>query len=151
MSRYLTLELPKVPTDTNTARFYSSMGNPSGVKGLTILCQLLSPHKQVRVDPTRRPSLGFPTVLQGYPRHVQHNTPLLRQMDADFQHAVQSVLITLITSPSFRVGEECWIHASTLCVSVYIHHYSPPLRGIVAYQYLPNQWIAIFARFDWLP
>ena len=26
-----------------------------------------------------------------------------------------------------RVGEERWIYTSTLRVSVYIHHYSPPL------------------------
>jgi len=32
-----------------------------------------------------------------------------------------------------RVGEERWIYTSTLRVSVYIHHYSPPLRGIVVY------------------
>ena len=30
-----------------------------------------------------------------------------------------------------RVGEERWIYTSTLHVSVYIHHYSPPLWGIV--------------------
>ena len=35
-----------------------------------------------------------------------------------------------------RVGEERWIYTSMLRVSVYIHHYSPPLRGIVVY-YLP--------------
>ena len=34
---------------------------------------------------------------------------------------------------TLRVGEERWIYTSTLCVSVYIHHYSPPLRGIVVY------------------
>ena len=28
-----------------------------------------------------------------------------------------------------RVGEERWIYSSTLRVSVYIHHYSPPLGG----------------------
>ena len=33
--------------------------------------------------------------------------------------------------PSDLVGEERWIYTSTLRVSVYIHHYSPPLRGIV--------------------
>ena len=32
-----------------------------------------------------------------------------------------------------RVGEERWIYTSTLRVSVYIHHYSPPLWGIVVY------------------
>ena len=30
-----------------------------------------------------------------------------------------------------RVGEERWIYTSTLRVSVYIHHYSPPLWVIV--------------------
>ena len=34
-------------------------------------------------------------------------------------------------SDLIRVGEERWIHTSTLRVSVCIHHYSPPLRGIV--------------------
>ena len=29
------------------------------------------------------------------------------------------------------VGEERWIYTSTLRVSVYMHHYSPPLRGRV--------------------
>ena len=36
------------------------------------------------------------------------------------------------TSP-LQVGEEWWIYTVTLRVSVYIHHYSPPLRGIVVY------------------
>ena len=40
---------------------------------------------------------------------------------------------TKTTIPSCRVAEEWWIYASTLRVSVYIHHYSPPLRGIVVY------------------
>ena len=35
------------------------------------------------------------------------------------------------TTTLLRVGEERWIYTSTLRVSVYIHHYSPPLRGIV--------------------
>ena len=34
---------------------------------------------------------------------------------------------------TLRSGEEPWIYTSTLRVSVYIHHYSPPLRGIVVY------------------
>ena len=33
--------------------------------------------------------------------------------------------------PSDLVNEEWWIYTSTLRVSVYIHHYSPSLRGIV--------------------
>ena len=37
------------------------------------------------------------------------------------------------TTITLRVGEEWWIYTSTLRVSVYIHHYSPPLRGIVVY------------------
>ena len=35
------------------------------------------------------------------------------------------------TTIPIRVGEEQWIYTSTLHVSVYIHHYSPALRGIV--------------------
>ena len=40
---------------------------------------------------------------------------------------------TKTTIPHNRVGEERWIYTSTLRVSVYIRHYSPPLRGIVVY------------------
>ena len=48
-------------------------------------------------------------------------------------------LINTETTIPFRVGEERWIYTSMLRVSVYIHHYSPPLRGIVVYyhHYLP--------------
>ena len=44
-----------------------------------------------------------------------------------------SDLVNTKTTIPLRVGEERWIYASTLRVSVYIHHYSPPLRGIVVY------------------
>ena len=37
------------------------------------------------------------------------------------------------TTIPLGVGEERWIYTSTLRVSVYIHHYSPSLRGIVVY------------------
>ena len=60
-----------------------------------------------------------------------------------------SDLVNTKTTIPLRVVEERWIYTSTIRVSVYIHNYSPPLWGIVAY--LPKQWIAIFARFDWLP
>ena len=40
-----------------------------------------------------------------------------------------SDLINTKTTIPLRVGEERWI--STLPISVYIHHYSPPLWGIV--------------------
>ena len=39
-------------------------------------------------------------------------------------------LVNTKTTIPLRVGEERWINTSTRCVSVYIHHYSPPLRGI---------------------
>ena len=42
-----------------------------------------------------------------------------------------SDLVNTKTTIPLRVGEERWRYTSTLCVSVYIHHYSPPLRGIV--------------------
>ena len=44
-----------------------------------------------------------------------------------------SDLVNTKTTTPLRVGEERWIYNSTLRVSVYIHHYSPPLRGIVVY------------------
>ena len=42
-----------------------------------------------------------------------------------------SDLLSTKTTIPLRFGEERWIYTSTLHVSVYIHHYSPPLRGIV--------------------
>ena len=44
-----------------------------------------------------------------------------------------SDLVNTKTTIPLRVGEEWWIYTSTLRVSVYIHHYSPSLRGIVVY------------------
>ena len=44
-----------------------------------------------------------------------------------------SDLVHTKTTIPLRVGEERWIYTSKLHVSVYIHHYSPPLRGIVVY------------------
>ena len=43
------------------------------------------------------------------------------------------------TKATIRFGEEQWIYTSMLCVSVYTHHYSPPLRGIVVY-YCTDIW-----------
>ena len=37
-----------------------------------------------------------------------------------------SDLVNTKTTIPLRVGEERWIYTSTLCVSIYIHHYSPP-------------------------
>ena len=47
-----------------------------------------------------------------------------------------SDLVNTKTSTPLRVREEWWIYTSSLHVSVYIHHYSPPLRGIVLYRLL---------------
>ena len=49
-----------------------------------------------------------------------------------------SDLVKTKTTNPLRVGEERWIYTSTLRVSVYIRHYSPPLRGIVVY-YVTHQ------------
>ena len=57
-----------------------------------------------------------------------------------------SDLVNTKTTIPLRVGEEWWIYTSTLRFSVYIHHYSPPLRGIVVhyteqiYVYDVNTW-----------
>ena len=42
-----------------------------------------------------------------------------------------SDLVNTKTTIPLMVGEELWMYTSMLCVSVYIHHYSPPLWGIV--------------------
>ena len=44
-----------------------------------------------------------------------------------------SNLVNTKTTIPLRVGEERRIYTSTLRVSVYIHHYSPPLREIVVH------------------
>ena len=44
-----------------------------------------------------------------------------------------SDLVNSKTTIPLRVREERWINTSTLRVTVSIHHYSPPLRGIVVY------------------
>ena len=44
-----------------------------------------------------------------------------------------SDLVNTKTTIPLRVGEERWIYTSMLRISVYIHHYSPPLRGIFVY------------------
>ena len=44
-----------------------------------------------------------------------------------------SDLVNTKTTIPLRVGEERRIYTETQSVSVYIHHYSPPLRGIVVY------------------
>ena len=46
-----------------------------------------------------------------------------------------SDLVNTNTTIPLRIGEEryIFIYTSTFCVSVYIHHYPPPLRGIVVY------------------
>ena len=40
-------------------------------------------------------------------------------------------MVNTKTTIPFRVGEERWLYTSTL--RVYIHHYSPPFRGIVVH------------------
>ena len=42
-----------------------------------------------------------------------------------------SDLVNTKTTIPLRVAEERWIYTSTLRILIYIHHYSPSLRGIV--------------------
>ena len=51
------------------------------------------------------------------------------EIEEAFSHP--SDLVNTKRTIPLRVGEERWIYTSTLRVLVYIHHYSPPLRGIV--------------------
>ena len=52
-----------------------------------------------------------------------------------------SDLLNTKTTTPLRVGEERWIYISTPRVSVYILHYSPPLRGILVY----TCWLSIIS------
>ena len=49
-----------------------------------------------------------------------------------------SDLVNTKTAIPLRVGEEQWIYTSTLRISVYIHHHSPPLQRIVVYIIFPG-------------
>ena len=60
-----------------------------------------------------------------------------------------SDLVNTKTAIHLRVGEERWIYTSTLRVSVSIHHYSPPLRGIVVYYYMANPVLGKSPCSDW--
>ena len=44
-----------------------------------------------------------------------------------------SDLVNTETTIPLSVGEERWIYTLMLRILVYIHHYSPPFRGIVVY------------------
>ena len=50
-----------------------------------------------------------------------------------------SDLVNTKTTIPLKVGEERWIYTSTLRVSVYIYHYSPPLREIYIYIFIIHQ------------
>ena len=55
-------------------------------------------------------------------------------------------LVNIKTTITLRVSEEQWIYTETRSVEVYIHHYSPPLRGIVKYYSTPLQGIVVYYR-----
>ena len=61
--------------------------------------------------------------------------PFTKVLEEEIEEAFfyPSDLVNTKTTIPLRVAEERWIYNSTLRVSVYIHHYSPPLRGIVVY------------------
>ena len=56
------------------------------------------------------------------------------EIEETFSHP--SDLVNTKTTIPRRVGEERWIYTKMRSVKVYIHHYSPPLRGIVVYYFL---------------
>ena len=56
---------------------------------------------------------------------------VLEEIKTAFFFFYPSDLVNTKTTILLRVGEERWIYTSTLRVSIYIHHYSPALRGIV--------------------
>ena len=62
-----------------------------------------------------------------------------------------SNLVNTKTTIPLRVGEEQRIYTSTLRVLVDIHHYSPPLRGIVVHYYYYVSPLAFFKMVVWYP
>ena len=58
-----------------------------------------------------------------------------------------SDLVNTKTTVPLRVGEERCIYTSTLRVSVYTHHYSPPLRRIVVYYSISSKSCVHFFPF----
>ena len=67
---------------------------------------------------------------------AHHFAKVLEEIEEAFFYPPD--LVDTKTTIPLRVGEEQWIYTSTHQVSVYIHHYSPPLRGIVVY-YQPHR------------
>ena len=72
------------------------------------------------------------TVLRTKRKMARHFTKVSEE-EIEEVFFYPSDLVNTKTTILLRVGEEQWIYTSTLRVSAYIHHYSPPLRGIVVY------------------
>ena len=62
---------------------------------------------------------------------MAHRFAKVSEVEIEKASFYPSDLVNTETTIPLRVGEERWIYTSTLGVSVYIHHYSPPLRGII--------------------
>ena len=73
--------------------------------------------------------------------------PFAKVLEEEIEEAFfyPSDVVSTKTTIPLRVGEERWIYTSTLRVSVYIHHYSPPLRGIVVYYWVDFEILIVSA------
>ena len=77
----------------------------------------------------------YPWIFTVFRTERKTARPFAKVSEEEIEEAFvySSDLVNTKTTIPLRVGEEPWIYTSTLRVSVYIHHYSPPLRGIVVY------------------
>ena len=64
---------------------------------------------------------------------MAHRFAKVSEKEIEGAFCYPSDLVNTKTTIPLRVGEERMICTSTLRVSVYIHHYSSPLRGLVVY------------------
>ena len=72
------------------------------------------------------------TVLPTERKMARHFTKVSEE-EIEEAYFFPSDLVNTKTTIPLRVGEERWIYTSMLRVSVYIHHYSPPLQGVDVY------------------
>ena len=123
----LTLSLPRVPlidfTLSNTRRFYSSMGNPTRVKGLTTarFTQKLCPHYLLTLSLPRVPlidftlsnarrfysSMGIPTGVKGLSNYALQTSENFRQLQ-------QKLNPRPLWCPCNALPTDLWSHTGVL-------------------------------------
>ena len=75
----------------------------------------------------------YPWIFTVLPTERKMASRFAKVLEEEIEEAFfyPSDLVNTKRTIPLRVGEERWTYTSTLRVSVHIHLYSPPLRGIV--------------------